>query len=88
MTNIIFFIPLTCVFFLLILVRNEILFLKSEIAKNKEEILKLEEMLSAPNAIKQSESIDSKKKWQGLREAFTNSSKPMDKGYLNDGRRS
>lgn len=88
MTNLLFLIPLTLVFFLLVMVRNEILFLKAEVSKNKDEIVRLEEMMSPPNALKQSESIDSKKKWQGLREAFTTNSKPMDKGYLNDGRRS
>ena len=75
-------------FFIVNVLRNQLMILKEEVRSQKDEIVKLEEMMSPPNAIKQSESIDSKKKWQGLREAFTANSKPMDKGYLNDGRRS
>ena len=77
MTNIVFFTAIICLYFLVTFLRNEIRFLQREVNKLKDDIVRLEEMMSAPNALKQSESIDSKKKWESLRQAF--SSPPIDK---------
>ena len=66
------------------MIRGEILSLKIEVEKQKEEILKLEESMNAP---KQSESIDSSKKWEGLKKAFS-ATKTVDKENLSDRSRS
>ena len=84
MTYFIFFIPLTLFFILIVMIRGQILSLKMELERQKEEILKLEEN---QNATKQSESIESSKKWDGLKKAFS-ATKTVDKDALSDRGRS